>query len=383
MFNLFFCVLVVSVGLFFFRYWLTQSYVNEKRLLPLSQINEKDYTIMQPILSGDPRLKHDLEQNLANTNEMHFIWLIDKSDVVAQQIAETILQNPAYSKRTTCLFLEDTPEKINPKSFKLKQGISEVDTLYTIILDDDSVIDFEKFHEMSLYEQRADEFLVTGIPYNYGQTNFWSQLVAGFVNSHALFIYFSMAKVQGTKTINGMFYIAKTDLLKKYNVFEAIQDQLCDDLALAEFLDAQNVQLIQSCISCNVRTTVKHFQPYIRLMKRWLLFTTIYMRRHFSVKLFCLVILPSILPVLLLILGFWSGRLTSAGAVLLMVIKAMIVKYYREKTFSLQEAPMSLFYEIVSDFLLPLLCMYTLCTPSVIIWRNKKIRVFDGKIRYE
>ena len=40
-------------------------------------INEENYTVIQPILSGDPRLAEDLTANLKNTDKMKFIWLID------------------------------------------------------------------------------------------------------------------------------------------------------------------------------------------------------------------------------------------------------------------------------------------------------------------
>ena len=40
-------------------------------------------------------------------------------------------------------------------------------------------------------------------------------------------------------------------------------------------------------------------------------------------------------------------------------------------------------YELISEFLLPFILVHTLLTPPVIIWRNKKIRVKDGKIHYE
>ena len=44
---------------------------------------------------------------------------------------------------------------------------------------------------------------------------------------------------------------------------------------------------------------------------------------------------------------------------------------------------MELLYELISEFTLPFMLMYTFLTPPVIIWRNKKIRVKDGKIHYE
>ncbi|MBP1047795.1 glycosyltransferase [Enterococcus sp. BWM-S5] len=381
--QLFFCVLSLTGLLFFLRLRLAVLNIKSKRNIERKVIDEASYTIIQPILSGDPRLKQDLEKNLARTKTMRFIWLVDKSDAIAQAVTAEILEEPSYHERTICLLLEDVPEKINPKSFKLLQGIEKIQTEYAIILDDDSVIDFQRFDEMTSCEQRSDEFLVTGIPYNHGQTGFWSQLVASFVNSNSLLTYFPMAHVKETNTVNGMFYIVKTEILRKYHVFERIQEELCDDLAIADYLSERGVQLIQSSIPCNVRTTIKEPMQYLRLMKRWLLFATIYMKRHYSLRLFFLVVLPSILPIILLIWGLWLGVVPTLLVVGGLGAKAIILKSCRNRIFAIRENRSVILYEVLNDFLLPVLYLYTLVTPPVILWRNKKIRVSDGKIRYE
>ena len=60
-------------------------------------INEENYTVIQPILSGDPRLAEDLTANLKNTDKMKFIWLIDKNDITAQKVVKEILKNNEIS----------------------------------------------------------------------------------------------------------------------------------------------------------------------------------------------------------------------------------------------------------------------------------------------
>ena len=57
-----------------------------------------------------------------------------------------------------------------------------------------------------------------------------------------------------------MFYILRTDILKKYSAFENIKYWLCDDLALATYLLSKDVKIIQSTIFCNVRNTVPSFK---------------------------------------------------------------------------------------------------------------------------
>lgn len=57
--------------------------------------------------------------------------------------------------------------------------------------------------------------------------------------------------------------------------------------------------------------------------------------------------------------------------------------FYRYYILKMGDELSSILYEFLNDLVLPLIFIYTLTTAPVIIWRNKKIRVVDGKIRYE
>lgn len=345
-------------------------------------IDENKYTVIQPILSGDPRLEEDLRANLLQTTEMRFIWLVDQSDFVAQKIVHKILEESDYVARVRLFLLPDVPQEVNPKVYKMKQVMQEIQTEYFIILDDDSVFNRQRLNEMCQYEKMSEGWIVTGIPYNFGQHGIWSKLVAAFVNSNSILTYFSMANVHANKTINGMFYISRTELFQRLRVFEMIQYELCDDLAVAAFLLQHDVQIIQSQIPCNVRNTVLRPSKYVLLMKRWLLFASIYMKMFPSFWLFLLVIVPTTLPGILLFISFFLGWHSVLGTVVLFIIKAFLVKQLRKQVFQQTESYIAILYEGINDILLPVLFLYTLITPPVIQWRNKKIKVTDGKIRY-
>ena len=79
--------LLISKSLFSFIYFQK---INN---LEKTEINESNYTVIQPILSGDTRLEEDLTANLVNTEKMKFIWLVDKSDSTAIKTVEKILKN--------------------------------------------------------------------------------------------------------------------------------------------------------------------------------------------------------------------------------------------------------------------------------------------------
>ena len=384
-------LLILAVILLILK--LIFSFVYFKRInsLEKNKIDESKYTVVQPILSGDTRLEDDLSANLKNTDDMKFIWLVDKSDCLARQTVENILKNKNYSSRVEVYYLDDVPQEVNPKVFKLSQAVKKIKTEYTVILDDDAVIDRKKLDELSIYEKDKAEWIVTGIPYNYNIKGFYSKLISAFINSNSIFSYFSMSFLKENKTINGMFYILRTDILKKYSAFEKIKYWLCDDLALATYLLSKNVKIIQSTIFCNVRNTVPNFRKYILLMKRWLLFSNVYMKNAFSIKFLFIILLPVFLPAILLFLSFYFGINHFIMVIVLFVGKVGLFHIVRLFIYQSEiqkkgnffhkadESP----YELISEFLLPFILVYTLLTPPVIIWRNKKIRVKDGKIHYE
>ena len=384
-------LLILAVILLILK--LIFSFVYFKRInsLEKNKIDESKYTVVQPILSGDTRLEDDLSANLKNTDEMKFIWLVDKSDCLARQTVENILKNKNYSSRVEVFYLDDVPQEVNPKVFKLSQAVKKIKTEYTVILDDDAVIDRKKLDELSIYEKDKAEWIVTGIPYNYNIKGFYSKLISAFINSNSIFSYFSMSFLNENKTINGMFYILRTDILKKYSAFEEIKYWLCDDLALATYLLSKNVKIIQSTIFCNVRNTVPNFRKYILLMKRWLLFSNVYMKNAFSIKFLFIILLPVFLPAILLFLSFYFGInhfiiviVLFVGKVgLFHIVRLFIYQSEIQKKGNFFHKADELPYELASEFLLPFILVYTLLTPPVIIWRNKKIRVKDGKIHYE
>ena len=391
-------LLTLTIILLILKLIFTFAYFYKINNLEKTKIDENKYTIVQPILSGDPRLEEDLMANLKNTIDMKFIWLVDKSDKIAIQTAEKILKNKNYSNRIEIYYLDDVPQEVNPKIFKLEQVVDKIKTEYTIILDDDSVIDRKRLDELSIYEKDKTEWIATGIPFNYNIRGFYSKLISAFINSNSIFSYFSLSFLKENKTINGMFYILRTDILKKYSAFGNIKYWLCDDLALATYLLSKDVKIIQSTIFCNVRNTVPSFKRYILLMKRWLLFSNVYMKNAFSIKFLFIILLPTLLPTILLFLSFYLGinylvltlNLFIGKVALFHIIRLFIYQGVSEEKISKKSdfvvfSPQTkeLLYELLSEFLLPFMLIYTLLTPPVILWRNKKIRVKDGKIHYE
>lgn len=397
MIELFYFLLTITIILLILKLFFSFAYFYKIDKLEKTVIDEKKYTVLQPILSGDPRLEEDLKANLKNTTDMNFIWLVDKSDKVAINTVESILKDKNYSNRIEVYYLDDVPQELNPKIFKLAQVVDKIKTEYSIILDDDAVIDRKKLDELSVYEKDKSEWIATGIPFNYNIKGFYSKLISAFINSNSIFSYFSMSFLKENKTINGMFYILRTDILKKYSAFEEIKYWLCDDLALATYLLSKKVKIIQSTIFCNVRNTVPSLRRYILLMKRWLLFSNVYMKNAFSTKFLFIILLPTLLPTILLFFSFYLGldylvmvlNLFIGKIALFHIVRIFIYQGREDETsskkslFTFSPQTTEILYELLSEFLLPFMLVYTLLTPPVILWRNKKIRVKDGKIHYE
>lgn len=379
--KLIFIIIAVAYLLLFLVRWLLSLIYYKKGKSDVTDFPENLFTVVQPILSGDPRLESDLRANLQQTKTVEFYWLIDQSDTEAQRVANKICQDELFSQRIRIFLIEDVPQGINPKSYKIEQVVEDLTRPYLIVLDDDSVIDFSKMGELTTY--LGQEVILTGIPYNQERSNFWSKLVASFVNGNSLITYFTMAQVEANHSINGMFYILPVNLVKDQDLFTAIKDYLCDDLAVADFLSSKGVSIVQTRVTCNVRTTIKSATQYLLQMKRWLLFSSIYLKKHLDFKVFTLIGLTSFLPLPIILLTLFLGWPYLLVALVLLLIKAIWMLLYRQSILMNQLHLDEVLYEVLSDFLLPWLFLYVLLTPPVINWRGRKIRVTDGKIRYE
>ena len=379
--KLIFIIIAVAYLLLFLVRWLLSLIYYKKGKSDVTDFPEELFTVVQPILSGDPRLESDLRANLQQTKTVEFYWLIDQSDTEAQRVANKICQDELFSQRIRIFLIEDVPQGINPKSYKIEQVVEDLTRPYLIVLDDDSVIDFSKMGELTTY--LGQEVILTGIPYNQERSNFWSKLVAAFVNGNSLITYFTMAQVEANHSINGMFYILPVELAKDQGIFTAIKDYLCDDLAVADFLRSKGVSIIQTRVTCNVRTTIKDAKQYLLQMKRWLLFSSIYLKKHLDFKVFTLIGLTSFLPLPIILLTLFLGWPYLLVALVLLLIKAIWMLLYRQSILMNQLHLDEVLYEVLNDFLLPWLFLYVLLTPPVINWRGRKIRVTDGKIRYE
>lgn len=379
--KLIFIIIAVAYLLLFLVRWLLSLIYYKKGKSDVTDFPEELFTVVQPILSGDPRLESDLRANLQQTKTVEFYWLIDQSDTEAQRVANKICQDELFSQRIRIFLIEDVPQGINPKSYKIEQVVEDLTRPYLIVLDDDSVIDFSKMGESTAY--LGQEVILTGIPYNQERSNFWSKLVAAFVNGNSLITYFTMAQVEANHSINGMFYILPVYLVKDQDLFTAIKDFLCDDLAVADFLSSKGVSIVQTRVTCNVRTTIKNATQYLLQMKRWLLFSSIYLKKHLDFKVFTLIGLTSFLPLPIILLTLFLGWPYLLVALVLLLIKAIWMLLYRQSILMNQLHLDEVLYEVLNDFLLPWLFLYVLLTPPVINWRGRKIRVTDGKIRYE
>ena len=379
--KLIFIIIAVAYLLLFLVRWLLSLIYYKKGKSDVTEFPEELFTVVQPILSGDPRLESDLRANLQQTKTVEFYWLIDQSDTEAQRVANKICQDELFSQRIRIFLIEDVPQGINPKSYKIEQVVEDLTRPYLIVLDDDSVIDFSKMGELTAY--LGQEVILTGIPYNQERSNFWSKLVAAFVNGNSLITYFTMAQVEANHSINGMFYILPVNLVKDQDLFTAIKDYLCDDLAVADFLSSKGVSIVQTRVTCNVRTTIKSATQYLLQMKRWLLFSSIYLKKHLDFKVFTLIGLTSFLPLPIILLTLFLGWPYLLVALVLLLIKAIWMLLYRQSILMNQLHLDEVLYEVLNDFLLPWLFLYVLLTPPVINWRGRKIRVTDGKIRYE
>ncbi len=336
--------------------------------------NELDatVTIVQPILGGDPTLGESLRKNLQSSSaKTTFLWLVDEADSVGRDVTEPLAL--AEPHRIQILLCPACPAETNPKLFKLQQAIPHVTTEFIAVLDDDTTL--VAGHLQRAMAALSDCDLYTGLPhYSTGQ-NVWSSLVAHFVNNNSILTYLPLLTWTGPLTINGMFYVLRTEYLRSIGGFATIQGQLCDDYAFARLVLQHQGRLKQGTTSQQLQTSISGPRHYVRQMHRWFLFANLLvLDQPIAVQLMLLILLG--LPPFLL----WGSLLSLSGGwigvsilVLLFVTRHAILRTLHRKLF--RDPPVfSPALSLIAEFLQPLHLGHASLT-RVIIWRSRRIRV--------
>ena len=339
---------------------------------PENDLLEGRVTLLQPILGGDPFLGQALATNLQSApSDAMFVWLIDEDDQPGRQVAEPLaLANPAQIRLVLC---PPCPAGINPKLFKLNLALPNVTTDYVAVLDDDTMLSAGHLQRAMAALSTCD--LYTGLPRYVPGDNLWSSLVAHFVNNNSILTYLSLLDWAGPLTINGMFYVMRTEFLHTLGGFESILGQLCDDYSLARLVQRHGGRIRQGVTSQLLHTSISGPRHYLRQMHRWFLFARLLVADQ-SLRVQGLLLVLLGLPPLLL----WGSLLCLAGGgigalilLLLLAARQTVLRLLQRKVFA--EPPSSSWLiSPVAELLQVVHLVHASCSP-VITWRSRRIRV--------
>ena len=124
------------------RHWLVARFFRRARTHPHPPgTPPRLVSILQPILSGDPTLPQTLAHNLAarSTYAREFLWLVDADDKAGQAICTALIAaHPASPIRL--LLQPAPPQGVNPKTFKLVNGLAAARGDVICVLDDDTML---------------------------------------------------------------------------------------------------------------------------------------------------------------------------------------------------------------------------------------------------
>ncbi|MBM7844696.1 glycosyltransferase family 2 protein [Herpetosiphon giganteus] len=341
-------------------------------------------SLLQPILSGDPHLATCLRANLdaPSSYAREWLWLIDDNDVVAQQLCHEL--QAEYANQTIRIISLPAPaERVNPKTFKLIAGLAQAQGQIICVLDDDTSLPAYGLEACLPWLDQAGVGLAFGLPYYRSFDNAWSSLVALFVNSNSLLTYVPYIQVSEPFTINGMFYALRRDVLEQLNGFNGLEHILADDFAVAQRVKQAGLGLQQTCMRHAIRTTVTNAQRYRSLIQRWFIFPRESLLRHLNRRerslLFCLVIVPTLFPLLLAVVTVLRPsqrqRWFSAIYTLLGLLNFIqIDQHYLEQSTPRRYWLLVPFLEL----LIPVQLIQALLAPQRIVWRGHVMDVEKG-----
>lgn len=343
---------------------------------PESELAVAPVTVLQPILGGDPLLDVALEQNLANAPaEARFWWLIDEDDPVGSAVAWRLAAQ--YPAQVRVVESPRCPAGINPKAFKLSRVAGEIDTEYVAVLDDDTILAPGHLAKGIAALARCD--LYTGLPCYEVRGGCWGALLAHFVNNNSILTYLSLLNWMAPLSINGMFYMLRRATLLRWQGWETITHELCDDYAFAKLAKRHGGRICQGTTAQRIHTTVGGPRQYLRQMHRWFVFAGVLVHdqpRSIQCLLFALLGLPAILlwGSLLTIAGGWIGLALFTG---LLVVRHGIIRTLHLAAFA-DPPRFSFGLSVLSELCQVVHYVHAALSPSI-SWRTRRIRMLrDG-----
>lgn len=328
-------------------------------------------SVLTPILSGDPNLENNLRSHLqVLPPDSRIFWIIYAQDAEAKRITARLVEGSQLPIKIVPS--PEIPFNANPKAFKMQLAVPLIDTQYVCILDDDTVPTRETLEAAMGALESADVY--TGLPCYMRGANLWSDLICHFVANNGIATYLATQCFGPPVSLNGMFYVMKTETLRSYDGFTRIMPFLCDDYALARVVKEQGGVIHQSVLPHTTRTHAETSRDYFRLFHRWFAMAMVLFRDQ-SLKIQCMIISLLGLPPFLLwfsllspLAGWWGWILLAA---LLMTRHGLI----RLQHSVILPFPYKIHFltSLISEWLQPIHVLHA-CFSKTFYWRKWLIR---------
>lgn len=348
-----------------------------RRMSRLDTVDLSSVVIVQPILSGDPQLRHVLAANVVALPEAAFVWLIDHDDGAAQEICHSLRTAHAQT-RIEILSLPQAPDGHNPKLFKLELARTVVGDRVMFVLDDDARLSVESAR--AVVEQLSHADIATALPACLDDGRCPSALLAQFVNNNAAMTYLPLLNVGAPVTINGMAYAMKAGTVAAMGGFSPIMHAITDDLAVAERVTACGGTIAQTAAPVFVQTTVTDVRHYMRQMHRWHLFALLLFLKQ-PLWLQASITVLNVLPPLLLIAIVACALTAPSTGVLIPLAATFLVRMLllrRVQQLIYRRVLHCPLLSLCSELLQPLHLLHALVQRDI-TWRKRRYRVHsDG-----
>ncbi|MBV9711384.1 MAG: glycosyltransferase, partial [Ktedonobacteraceae bacterium] len=314
--------------------------------------------------------------------QLEYIWVLDRDDHEGQRICQEL------SARYPCqnihlVTVPPPPANESPKAFKLIEGRKRAQGDVLCVLDDDTMLPEQGLDLVLPFLDQTGVGLAFGLPYYVNFSNIWSAMVAAFVNSHSLLSYIPYTALTEPFTINGMFYVLRSEVLDAIGGFEAIKYMLADDFAIAHLCRTHGYRLAQTPLCHAISTQVRDGRHYRSLLQRWFVVPRESILYHISRRerfiFYAMAVLPTLFPFFLLLSLLLLPSRSKLCAILLYagcnlaIIDQLNKKYLRRAT------PKNKTWLVLAMlFLIPVQIVIALFSPQRINWRGNIVRVERG-----
>jgi ceramide glucosyltransferase len=227
-------------------------------------------SFIQPLSSGAVDLRVSLLARLHQdyAGQLEHLWVCDEADAETLALARSLAKEYPSRQIQVIPVAPDNP-RMASKIRKMEAALERSTGGLLCFIDDDIAPSPNALSELARAALRDECGAAFGLARACRADDFWSNVMAAFVNGNALFTYVPLATLTEPYTVTGHLFMTREDVFRAFGGWSGMEARLDDDHEIARRVRRLGLKAVQTHVTYEVRNVMGSWQALLAQLWRW------------------------------------------------------------------------------------------------------------------